>query len=67
MPESVKATSAAPVDCAKTHDGELLVFEVGTAMIVHAIRPSCFPYTGPQMEKVFKAFHAMLHDAAGRR
>ncbi len=56
-----------PIDCAETQDGKLLVFEAGTAMIVHAMDPpELFPYKRPQMEKVFKAFHAMLHDAARR-
>jgi hypothetical protein len=56
-----------PIDCAETQDGKLLVFEVGTAMIVHAMDPSeLFPYKRPQMEKVFKAFHAMLYNAARR-
>ncbi|HZL39201.1 MAG TPA: hypothetical protein VFC45_02855 [Pseudolabrys sp.] len=56
-----------PIDCAETKDGKLLVFEAGTAMIVHAMDPpELFPYKRPQMEKVFKAFHAMLHDAARR-
>jgi hypothetical protein len=56
-----------PIDCAETKDGKLLVFEAGTAMIVHAMDPpELFPYKRPQMAKVFKAFHAMLHDAARR-
>ena len=54
-----------PIDCAETQDGKLLVFEVGTAMIVHSMDPpDLFPYKRPQMEKVFKAFQAMLHNAA---
>jgi hypothetical protein len=54
-----------PIDCAETQDGKLLVFEVGTAMIVHAMDPpDLFPYKRPQMEKVFKAFQTMLHNAA---
>ena len=54
-----------PIDCAETLDGRLLVFEVGTAMIVHSMDPpDLFPYKRPQMEKVFKAFQAMLHRAA---
>ena len=55
-----------PIDCAETRDGKLLVFEVGTAMIVHSMDPpDLFPYKRPQMEKVFKAFQAMLYTAAG--
>jgi hypothetical protein len=54
-----------PIDCAETQDGKLLVFEVGTAMIVHSMDPpDLFPYKRPQMDKVFKAFQAMLHSAA---
>jgi hypothetical protein len=54
-----------PIDCGETKDGKLLVFEVGTAMIVHSMDPpELFPYKRPQMEKVFKAFQAMLHNAA---
>jgi hypothetical protein len=56
-----------PIDCAETRDGKLLVFEVGTAMIVHSMDPpDLFPYKRPQMEKVFKAFQAMLYKAASR-
>jgi hypothetical protein len=54
-----------PIDCAETPDGKPLVFEVGTAMIVHWMDPpDLFPYKRPQMEKVFNAFQAMLHNAA---
>jgi hypothetical protein len=54
-----------PIDCGETSDGKLLVFEVGTGMIVHSMDPpDLFPYKRPQMEKVFKAFQAMLHNAA---
>ena len=54
-----------PLDCGETPDGKLLVFEAGTAMIVHSMDPpDLFPYKRPQMEKVFKAFQAMLHNAA---
>ena len=54
-----------PIDCAETQDGKLLVFEVGPGMIVHSMDPpDLFPYKRPQMEKVFKAFHAMLYNAA---
>jgi hypothetical protein len=54
-----------PIDCAETRDGRLLVFEVGTAMIVHSMDPpDLFPYKRPQMDKVFKAFHRMLYKAA---
>ncbi|HZT25896.1 MAG TPA: hypothetical protein VFA57_09360 [Pseudolabrys sp.] len=56
-----------PVDCSETADGKLLIFEVGTAMIVHAMDPpDLFPYKRPQMQKVFAAFQALLHEAAKR-
>lgn len=51
----------AQLDCAETADGQLLVFEVGTAMIVHAMDPAdVFPYKKAAMTKVFAAFAAML-------
>jgi hypothetical protein len=54
-----------PLDCSETHEGELLVFEVGTNMIVHALDPpNLFPYKRPQMEKVFAAFQSMLRKRA---
>jgi len=49
------------IDCAETDDGQLLVFEVDTSAIVHAMDPvSIFPYKQPQMHKIFRAFQAML-------
>jgi len=54
------------IDCSETPNGKLLVFEVGTAMIVHSMDSiDLFPYKRPQMKKVFTAFQAMVH-AAGR-
>jgi hypothetical protein len=54
-----------PIDCGETPDGKLLVFEVGTGMIIHSMDPpDLFPYKRPQMEKVFKAFQTMLQNAA---
>jgi hypothetical protein len=54
-----------PMDCGETPDGKLLLFEVGTGMIVHAMDPpELFPYKRPQMDKVFSAFQAMLQRAA---
>jgi glutathione synthase/RimK-type ligase-like ATP-grasp enzyme len=50
-----------PFDCGETRDGKLLLFELGTNMIVHAMDPpDVFPYKRPQMAKVFSAFAAML-------
>jgi glutathione synthase/RimK-type ligase-like ATP-grasp enzyme len=49
------------IDCGELPDGGLLLFEADVAMIVHAMDPpDMFPYKGPQMRKVFAAFHAML-------
>jgi hypothetical protein len=50
-----------PFDCGETGDGKLLLFELGTNMIVHAMDPpDVFPYKRPQMEKVFGAFASMI-------
>jgi hypothetical protein len=55
-----------PFDCGETPDGQLLVFEAGTNMIVHSMDPpDLFPYKPPQMRKVFGAFQAMLRQACG--
>ena len=55
------------IDCGETQDKTLLVFEVGTGMIVHAMDPpDLFPYKRPQMKKVFEAFQRMLKNAADR-
>jgi hypothetical protein len=49
------------IDCAETQDGELLIFEVDSNMVVHAFDPvDVYPYKQPQMQKVFAAFRAML-------
>ncbi|HEY4317289.1 MAG TPA: RimK family alpha-L-glutamate ligase [Herbaspirillum sp.] len=56
------------MDCSESADGELLIFEVDTSMIVHAIDPvDVFPYKQTQMRKVFDAFRAMLMRAAERK
>jgi glutathione synthase/RimK-type ligase-like ATP-grasp enzyme len=55
------------LDCAETQDGALLIFEAGNGMIVHAMDPpDLFPYKRIQMDKVFRAFEAMLRDACRR-
>ena len=52
------------IDCAEAPGGELLVFEVDSCMIVHAMDPvDLFPYKQPQMRKVFGAFRSMLEAA----
>jgi hypothetical protein len=55
-----------PFDCGETRDGKLLLFELGTNMIVHAMDPpDVFPYKRPQMVKVFAAFEDMLRRRGG--
>jgi glutathione synthase/RimK-type ligase-like ATP-grasp enzyme len=49
------------LDCGETADGELLIFEADSDMIVHDMDPAeLFPYKQPVMGKIFDAFHAML-------
>ncbi len=53
------------MDCAEMPDGRLLIFEVGNAMIVHAMDPvSLFPYKAPTVRRLFEAFHAMIREHA---
>ena len=53
------------IDCAETPDGQFLVFEVDTGMIVHDMDPpDIFPYKHAYMSKVFAAFRQMLARAA---
>jgi len=55
------------IDCAETPSGELLIFEVDSNMVVHALDPvDVFPYKQQQMQKVFAAFRALLLKAAGK-
>lgn len=50
------------IDCAETREGNLLLFEADIAAIVHAFDPpEIFPYKGPQIQKIFEAFGAMIH------
>jgi glutathione synthase/RimK-type ligase-like ATP-grasp enzyme len=52
------------IDCAETAEGKLLIFEIDSCMIIHAIDPvDVFPYKQPQMNKVFSAFRQMLLSA----
>jgi hypothetical protein len=52
------------IDCAETRTGELLIFEVDNAMVVHAMDPEdLFPYKQPAMRKVFTAFRQLLEHA----
>lgn len=55
------------IDCAETMDGKLLIFEIDSDMIVHAMDPiDLYPYKQPQMQKIFTAFRAMLANATQR-
>ena len=55
------------IDCSETADGKLLIFEIDSCMIIHAIDPvDVFPYKQPQMDKVFRAFRRMLINAKQR-
>jgi hypothetical protein len=49
------------IDCAESTDGTLLVFEIDSAAVVHAMDSAeVFPYKQAQAKKVFDAFHALL-------
>jgi glutathione synthase/RimK-type ligase-like ATP-grasp enzyme len=55
------------IDCGETGDGKLLIFEIDSCMIIHAIDPiDIFPYKQPQMNKIFTAFRTMLFNASTR-
>jgi hypothetical protein len=48
------------LDCAESMDGDLVIFEVASAMLVHDMDGGLFPYKKKQMRKVFEAFRTML-------
>ncbi|MBO6814108.1 MAG: hypothetical protein JJ891_04560 [Rhizobiaceae bacterium] len=49
------------IDCAICEDGSLVVFEADNAMIAHDMDPvDIYPYKGPAMRNMFKAFETML-------
>lgn len=49
------------LDCAETVDGKLLIFEIDTGAVIHAMDPvDVFPYKAPQMNRIFSAFRDML-------
>lgn len=49
------------IDCGETPDGKLLIFEVDSDMIVHAMDPvDMFPYKQGPMKKLFSAFRDLL-------
>lgn len=55
------------IDCGETPDGKLLIFEIDSAMVVHAMDSiDDFAYKQSQMRKVFNAFHAMLTRSINR-
>ena len=55
------------LDCAETRQGELLIFEVDTGAVIHAMDPvDLFPYKVPAMAKVFAGFRDLLGAAAAR-
>jgi glutathione synthase/RimK-type ligase-like ATP-grasp enzyme len=52
------------MDCAETVDGRLLIFEVDSCMIVHALDPvDVYGYKQKPIHRVFDAFYEMLLDA----
>lgn len=52
------------IDCAEASDGRLLVFEIDSAAVIHAMDSAeIFPYKQAQVKKVFGAFHALLEKA----
>jgi glutathione synthase/RimK-type ligase-like ATP-grasp enzyme len=49
------------IDCAETADGRLLVFEIGNAMVVHAMDPvEQFPYKAAPIARIVEALRALL-------
>lgn len=54
------------IDCAETADGQLLIFEIDHAMVVHAMDPEHqFPYKQTYMRKVRDAFRSFLFRRTG--
>ncbi|MGF6774049.1 glutathione synthase/RimK-type ligase-like ATP-grasp enzyme [Paraburkholderia sp. GAS199] len=55
-------------DCAESADGQLVIFEIATGMVVHDMDdPVIFPYKQARMRRVFDAFHQMLVALAASR
>ncbi|MEB0137884.1 MULTISPECIES: RimK family alpha-L-glutamate ligase [unclassified Undibacterium] len=53
------------IDCAVSASGDLLIFEVDNAMVVHAMDPlDMYEYKQAVMKKLFRAFRAMLGNAS---
>jgi hypothetical protein len=56
------------IDCAETQSGDLLIFEVDTAMLVHAMdHPDLFAYKQQPMQRLFAAMQAMIRRRATMR
>ncbi len=52
------------IDCSETPEGELLIFEIDSCMIVHAIDSvDLFPYKPAYMGKLFAAFQKLLQES----
>lgn len=52
------------IDCAETPSGQLLIFEVDNAMVVHAMEADPkYAYKKPVMQKVFDGFRRLLENA----
>jgi len=55
------------IDCAETREGQLLIFEVDSSAVIHAMDPiDVFPYKRPQFQKIAAAFRDMLLKAMYR-
>ncbi len=53
------------IDCGETPDGHLLVFEIDSGAVVHAMDPvDLFPYKRPHMQKLFSAFQGLVKRTA---
>ena len=53
------------IDCAETAEGQLLIFEIDHAMVVHAMDPQdLFPYKQAQMRRVKTGFENLLYGLA---
>jgi len=54
------------IDCAETREGQLFIFEIDHAMVVHALdKEALFPYKKQYMQKVLATFRAMLLQKSG--
>ncbi len=53
------------IDCALDRDGNVVVFEVNTSMLVHHHNEG-FPYKTPHVEAIKRAFDALLAERAGQ-